>query len=260
MRLVVLPLICALLASCGVELTDEPNYDSPHYYYQASSLIVEVTYETGAEPYEGNGILSTPLWNVTKDNLALLFQNRPRPPSISVPMSVAEMTKADAQGKSGWTASDILKFSRLHRTVYPSATNASFHILFLKGYFYDEQEQATKPSVLGLSINGTSIIAIFKDVVEQSDPIVLNTRKFVEQSTIVHEMGHALGLVNNGVPLTTSHHDSANGAHCSNSDCAMYWANEGGSALRSFVQRIIDNQSNAILGQECLDDAHAYRP
>ena len=29
----------------------------------------------------------------------------------------------------------------------------------------------------------------------------------VEQSTIVHEIGHAIGLVNNGVPATTAHHD-----------------------------------------------------
>ena len=89
--------------------------------------------------------------------------------------------------------------------------------------------------MIGFSINDTPIIAVFKDVVVTSGgPAV---QKFVEQSTLVHEMGHALGFVNNGVPLASSHQDSVHGAHTVNSNCIMYWLNEGASDMAAFVQQ-----------------------
>ena len=77
-----------------------------------------------------------------------------------------------------------------------------------------------QPGTIGVSLTGTTVIAIFKDVIEssgvRSDGIV---PKFIEQSTIVHELGHALGLVNNGVSISSDHHDADNGAHCINDIC-----------------------------------------
>ena len=74
--------------------------------------------------------------------------------------------------------------------------------------------------ILGINLDGTPTIAIFKPVIESAS----NSRTekaLIEQSTIVHEIGHAIGLVNKGVRATTAHHDTANGAHCTNEGCVM---------------------------------------
>jgi hypothetical protein len=83
---------------------------------------------------------------------------------------------------------------------------------------------------------------------------------FIEQATLVHEFGHAMGLVNNGVPLTSSHQDTQKGHHCINTNCVMYWQNEGVSDLKEFVQSYMTTGSLVMFGPECLKDASSYRP
>ncbi len=102
-------------------------------------------------------------------------------------------------------------------------------------------------------------MVMFKEVVAGSSAAAL-VRKFVEQSTIVHEMGHAFGLVNNGVPMTTSHQDSAHGAHCTNQDCVMYYLNEGAGDLKTFVQNYLISGQTVMYGSECLNDTRSYKP
>ncbi|HEY1079471.1 MAG TPA: hypothetical protein VGE46_05215, partial [Bdellovibrio sp.] len=82
--------------------------------------------------------------------------------------------------------------------------------------------------------------------------------KYVEQSTLVHEMGHALGFVNNGVTLASAHQDTAHGAHTTNPNCVMYWQNEGASDLASFVQNFITNNTTVMWGAEVLQDARNF--
>ncbi len=71
------------------------------------------------------------------------------------------------------------------------------------------------------------VIAMFKDVIASTNSLTNpNTSRYVEQSTIVHEVAHAIGLVNNGISLTSAHQDSPHGAHCTNDRCVMYYTNE----------------------------------
>jgi hypothetical protein len=70
----------------------------------------------------------------------------------------------------------------------------------------------------------------------------------------VHEVGHAVGLVNRGVPLTSDHHDAEHGAHRTNQDCVMYHANEGAAELAQFVRDAVVAGDTIILGDECLAD------
>jgi len=82
--------------------------------------------------------------------------------------------------------------------------------------------------------------------------------KFVEQSTLIHEMAHALGFVNNGLPLKTAHQDSAHGAHCSNPNCVMYYLNEGKSDMVNFVQQYILSGNTVMMDSQCLQDAQSF--
>jgi hypothetical protein len=97
---------------------------------------------------------------------------------------------------------------------------------------------------------------MFKPVIASAASLP-NVRKFVEQSTLVHEFGHAVGLVNNGVAMVSAHQDTAHGAHDTSSACVMYYANEGASDAAQFAQRYITTGNEVIFDSACLADTAA---
>jgi hypothetical protein len=75
--------------------------------------------------------------------------------------------------------------------------------------------------VLGYAHHGSSVV-MFKDSIEKAGSgLVLQGN--VEDAVIVHEAGHLLGLVDNGIPMQVDHLDSAHGQHDMNEQCIMYW-------------------------------------
>ncbi len=110
--------------------------------------------------------------------------------------------------------------------------------------------------MLGVSIGGTGVIAMFKPVVETLGVLPL-VRHFGEQTTLIHEFGHALGLVDNGLPLSSEHLDPEHRAHCEHSDCVMYWANEGVADLADFVSRYVASGDSVVFGPDCRADVQA---
>jgi len=82
--------------------------------------------------------------------------------------------------------------------------------------------------------------------------------RYVEQSTLIHEMGHALGLVNTGLPMKTAHEDPINKHHCNDDKCVMYWTNEGSSDMVNFVKNVITSGSVIMFDAQCLRDSREY--
>jgi hypothetical protein len=123
-------------------------------------------------------------------------------------------------------------------------------VLFLDGYL--SQEGQRQPAVLGVSIGNTGVIAMFKPVISGAA-----TARFVEQTTLIHEFGHAAGLVDNGLAMTRPHRNPDHGAHCDDSECVMHYLNEGAKDLVGFVRRVIKTDSTVVFDAACLDDARA---
>ena len=66
---------------------------------------------------------------------------------------------------------------------------------------------------------------MFKDTIEATLSGPPMVRDAVEPAVLVHELGHELGLVNNGIPMVNGNHeDPDHPAHDSNTNCLMYWA------------------------------------
>jgi predicted Zn-dependent protease len=228
---------------------DEPEPESKFvdlFYENATELTLNVAYEEDGEPYtEFN---NKNAWTIAQSNLNTLL--RPRGIQTIVPFNLGEMTYL---GDLPETNFDITRLRSLAADVtnYDNeSTQKGITVLFLNGYY--ERNGAVQDQVLGLNISGTDIVAIFKPVIEASSPS-FTLRKLVEQSTVVHEIGHALGLVNNGVPITTQHQDFENGAHCSNEDCVMYFQN-GGANVVEFVQPYISGGEIDLFGEDCKND------
>lgn len=241
----------------GGTSTSFPYSKPANYFKSTQKIVVDVYYEPGAEPFTGSTAGGLNYWDILEDNLNEIFKYRSSVPVVVVPKALGSMTAISNNGKSSWLGTEIVALHNQTTHTDSTATEAHFYLYFLNGYYNSGSGPST--SVIGVSLTGTPIIAIFKDVVESTGANPAGpVPKYVEQSTLVHEMGHALGFVNNGVPMVSSHQDTAHGAHTTNTNCVMYWQNEGASGLQSFVVQFITNGTTVMWGSQVLADAQNY--
>lgn len=241
-----------ILVSCGrnekITTSSITSQAASKLYFQGSKrIIIKVYYEPGAEPFAGSGSDSNRyLWYVLQDNLAALFQYKTNLPELIVPKELTEMTEISLQNKSSWSIEDSLSLHSKYQL--PQAEGDSvFSIFFVNGYSAEGQ------GVLGFNVNGVPLVMMFKSVIKSTG--ILLVQKYVEQSTLVHEMGHALGFVNNGVPMKTPYEDSAHKHHSLDENCVMFWKNEGASDLIKFVTKFMSSGNTVMWGSSVLEDA-----
>tara|TARA_R110000868_G_scaffold117600_7_gene312276 strand:+ start:5405 stop:6211 length:807 start_codon:yes stop_codon:yes gene_type:complete len=257
-----------LVSSCGnvgdetvITYIDKQSEENLKVLFGSSMSLmeVEVVYEPGAEPYVGNRLNGKPYWNLFETNIKEVFKQREGEYTLVVPKTLAEMRQIPNQSKSSWSVADLQALEKTHRTTVHSGTQASLFIAFLDGYM--EHEGSANPNIIGVSVAGSTMIAIFKDVIKGvAQTSSTTTAKFMEQSTLVHEFGHTVGLVDNGVAMSSNHKDEEHGHHCNNSDCVMFWKNEGKSDLILFVQQIMLSGNSVMFDQNCLNDTKNYSP
>ncbi len=222
---------------------------------QVTELTLEIDY-TGEDAAPSTGLTQLRQidpWSLTEDNLRALFGDAV---TINVPNELDEMQDIGDQPEGEdqeYSSKEILEISSRTRDQQPTATSQSLHIIFVDGYFKDS-EGVRKENVLGVSIGDTGVIAMFKPVIAGG-----TLEKFVEQTTLIHEIGHAAGLVNNGIDMEEDHHDEEHGAHCTNQDCVMYYQNEGLADLRDFITRYQTKGTTVLFDANCIQDTRAAR-
>jgi hypothetical protein len=220
---------------------------------EVTNVELEVDYETGNAPYTGAILGFGDSWDLTQANLERLFAEGK---TLTVPTTLGAMQDIGAVADEEITSDDALALADLHRDLANTADTHTYYVLFVSGHFADGD--GVNEGVLGVSIGNTGVIIMFKDVIESTGiPAFPNLEKFVEQSTLVHELGHAVGLVDNGVPLTSAHVDTAHGKHCTNTDCVMYWQNEGAGAMAEFAQQYAISGDAILFADDCLADVDA---
>jgi predicted Zn-dependent protease len=263
MKAIIYSLIFLLVISCG-KFGEEGGDPYPTkqssallkvFYGSMSKMNVGVFYEPDAEPYTSDFIIGKKAWDILEDNMRSLYSQRSQTVSFEIPKTLAEMTQIAPQGRSVWDSSSLRSLGSSLGLGNSKGGNGEFTIIFVKGTYQGNN------NIIGVSITGTTTIAIFKDVIKSiTSGQAQDTKTYTEQFTIVHEMGHALGMVNNGVSVRSNHHDAEHGAHCSNSDCVMNWVNEGGKEILDFAGRFILSGRNTAFGPQCLDDVKHYNP
>jgi hypothetical protein len=218
-----------------------------------TAVDVEIDYETGEAPYTGDILAFGDTFDITVGNLGRVFSGTK---ALSVPRTTAAMQDVGPIDDEELTTTDLLALAATHRQLADTATRKAYYLIFVSGNFADGD--GVQPGVLGVSIGRTGVVAMFKDVIESTRLVAFpNLERFVEQSTLVHELGHAIGLVDNGVAMVADHKDAEHGAHCSNQECVMYWLNEGASDAAQFARDYVTAGDAILFGDECLGDVDA---
>lgn len=78
------------------------------------------------------------------------------------------------------------------------------------------------------------------------------SQSVVEQTVTKHEVGHLLGLVDNGTPMQNDHKDEDWGAHCDIDECLMYYA-----ITRDFLGDFLLGGSVPEFDEFCIEDLQA---
>jgi hypothetical protein len=241
--------VLAVLLSCSGSSTSSA---SPVVFKpEVTKVVIEVDYAVGAEPYTGDAGRLGDVWSLYRSSLDGLFEGKKE---LVIPSQLSEMEPLTDVTATELSSDDILAIAKKHRNQKEAPGTATYYIVFTNATFR-AADGTKKPDVLGVSVGDSRVIAMFKPVIRTTEGQRLVVAKFVEQSVLVHEFGHAAGLVNRGLALTSPHHDAANGAHCTNTSCVMYWENEGTKSATAFAQQYLATGNTVLYGRECLDDA-----
>ncbi len=172
-----------------------------------TNLLVEIDYPAGRPPSPG---------------VAQLLEQRltercDKPGGVNV---IVDDAIPLAEFPSVLSVADLDNLERAHRDLYADGTTqtAVIYLLYVRG---QSNLDGATTHVVGLSYHGSSI-AFFVDAGDQGNDLLVTTAE-VEGSTLVHEIGHQLGLVNAGIPMVQPHEDPTNGAHDIEQSCIMYW-------------------------------------
>jgi len=173
-----------------------------------SKMVVEIDYAPGYAP-ESSTV------SLLKQRLEQVCD---KPNGIS--MDLNEYTFSET---SSWNA-DLVR-SVAHDTMDGSPLSGStlrWHVIMPQGSYSDD-------SVLGVAVDA-STIALFGDSIDDANGLFNRpSSEEVENSVMIHEFGHLLGLVNLVYTSPADHEDADHPGHSNNDDSVMYWAVESQS-------------------------------
>jgi len=198
-------------------------------------LVIEIQYVAGFAPSDE-----------TVSNISTFLQQRV---NKSVGVGVVQ-NAVPSPGKSSYSMADIMSFESHNRTWLTSGSTLTAYVFFADGDYADTS--GSKSKVLGVTYRSGSIVIFEKTIRAFSGGLTQPAVATLESIVLEHEFGHVLGLVNNGSSMQTSHQDTANGKHCDNKNCLMYYLAETSDVVANLVGGKIPD-----LDANCLSDLKA---
>lgn len=228
---------------CG-EQQDDSTKEVP--LREARRIVIEIDAMPRAMPSFAPLDNGYSPWVVFEHNLQRLAS----PAIEGLTLARSEWDVGLLEGNYGgrYSEEEILELAERHRDLEVGAHEAHFHVLFLDGE-YEKNTQQNR--VRALHLGGTRIIAIFGAV----PPYASDYERIAEQSALLHEMGHAFGLVDLGMPKISDHSDHDSPRHCNESDCIMGAYSIFPSQARHFLQ---GGPVPLLFGPRCMEDVSAY--
>ncbi|HEX8315736.1 MAG TPA: M12 family metallo-peptidase [Flavisolibacter sp.] len=142
---------------------------------------------------------------------------------VNKPNGISVVTKEiSADNKTTLTADEVHAIEKANRTAFSTDNEIAVYVLYTNGNYSEN-------NVLGVAYRNTSTAIFGKKIRDNSGGIGQVNRTKLEATVLEHELAHLLGLVDIGTPMQTAH--KANGNHCNNQNCLMYYASETTDAL-----------------------------
>ena len=184
-----LAIFAALFSGCGAfkdSSSIKGRQEVRPFILNQNQFQINVRYEVGAEPYVNRLSNGLAAWSITEMNLKA---NLPQWISnVRVPFDLSEMTQINAFGRSQWSKEELEALAFKTQFSQDGLTNNTITVYYLNGSYVE------KPKAIGLHFHGSSVVFVFKQVVRSLEG-TLDSQTFTEQSAVVHEIGHAFGLV-----------------------------------------------------------------
>ena len=197
-------LLTPALAGCLNSVFNELTGTEPTDYLtddQYSTWLIEVDYMTGHRP--------------DTDSLALLesrLSEIARKDTIDI-----RIDDALSGSDRSWNINTLLDLKRQHQDFETGGDTVVTWVAYLDGNWHtDDNERRT----LGVALSDYETIGILHNTLQSSDFLFVSEED-VENTVLVHEFGHIIGLVDNGIPMVNPHSDG--GSHSDNRNSVM-WA------------------------------------
>lgn len=143
------------------------------------------------------------------------------------------------EGSKKYTYDEIAALEDKHRSSHTRGDTAALYIVYVAGGSAVDDNEAR---VLGAAYRGTSLVIFKGNIREGTKSGLLGTapeERYVERAVLVHELGHALGLVNLGTPMVRDHEDKAHGeegrGHSANERSVMYYNVDTSNVLLNVI-------------------------
>jgi hypothetical protein len=195
--------------------------------YRYSALQIEIQYMPGYEPDDES-----------INSLQNFLNSR-----INKPGGIKVIKEQIPAGSLPVTSlNNIVSIERSWRGYFTSGNTISVYVLITNSYYSDS-------GILATAYWNTAFCIFGKSIDDNSGAPDQASRSVLMATLLEHEFGHLLGLVDQGSQMVTDHRDAANGAHCNNPDCLMFYNVEAGitGALTSVP----------LLDANCLADLKA---
>lgn len=225
------------ISGCGKKDVGENITVIPNDFLSNSrfdKLIVQVQYVKGFQPAAQ-----------THDNLRLFLEQYLNKPE-GVTLVEAEI---ESPGIPIYTIQDVWNVERKNRTQITKGRTLTAYVFFAdKGYV----GSSGNSTVLGIAY-GSSSMVIFESAIKNfSGGITQPSASALETTVAEHEFGHLFGLVNNGTAMQSPHQDEANGKHCNDTNCLMFYTAETNDVVANIVGGNVP-----VLDSRCMNDLKA---
>ncbi|MEZ7995050.1 MAG: hypothetical protein QMC52_07845 [Candidatus Poseidoniaceae archaeon] len=185
-----------------------------------TKMILEIDYEAGYKPETS----STDLLKLRISEVCSFSQG-----------ITTEFTETDFDDVGTWSADDVREQGWNNKKADPTSGKTLRWQLIFPAESYEDD------SVLGVAVDA-STIAIFGESVDGAAGLFNRpSAEEVENSVIVHEAGHLLGLVNLVYTSPVDHEASDKPGHSNNEDSVMYWAIES-VTVANFISGDLPNE------------------
>lgn len=194
-----------------------------------NSMLIEVFYDE-----------ATPPRDAAIDLLEQRAQERlSKPGGITI-----ERHAFDGDSKT-WSSRDLSNLAEDLSATSSGGGRVVLTVLYVDG---NSDGDTSNGKVLGVFFQ-KGRIALFPDAINGGGLLGFGASD-IERAVLVHEFGHAIGLVNLGIPMQTDHEDDEHEKHSSSSQSVMYWAVEntlGLSTLTGGIPNDFDANDRADL-------------